>query len=165
MRMRSTAGALVSLLVSGAAVGHAQSLLTRPTIQHATVATSSSAAAAVAGTALTLWADVAPNPSIHIYAEGAKDFSPVSLVIGPNASIGTGKPTYPKPDVAFAPGATDAVPAYTRPFRIAVPVTIMSTAKKGQTVTIAGSVNYQACDDRLCYPVSVAPVTWKVLVR
>ena len=86
-------------------------------------------------------------------------------MVMPNGSIKAGKPTYPKPDVATAPGSLDGVPAYKQPFRIAVPVTIAPTAKKGETVTIAGAVNYQACDDRLCYPVTAAPITWQVSVR
>jgi hypothetical protein len=46
-----------------------------------------------------------------------------------------------------------------------VPVTIKSTAKPGDVVSIAGAVNYQACDDRLCYPVTAAPVAWKITVK
>jgi DsbC/DsbD-like thiol-disulfide interchange protein len=57
------------------------------------------------------------------------------------------------------------VPAYKQPFRIALPVTIKSTSKKGDVVTIAGAVRYQACDDRLCYPVTAAPVSWTVSVK
>jgi hypothetical protein len=32
-------------------------------------------------------------------------------------------------------------------------------------VTVAGTVNYQACDDRVCYPPESAPVMWTVLVK
>jgi hypothetical protein len=46
-----------------------------------------------------------------------------------------------------------------------MPVTIKGTAKPGDVVSIAGAVNYQACDDRLCYPVTAAPVAWKVTVK
>lgn len=144
---------------------HAQSLLAKPGVQHATVASAQSVASAASGAAVTLWADVTPNPSIHIYAEGAKDFTPVSLLLTPNAAIAPGKPTYPKPGSAAAPGATDAVPAYAQTFRIGVPVTIRSTAKPGEVLTVAGTVNYQACDDRLCYPVTAAPVVWTISVK
>jgi hypothetical protein len=163
--MRRWPIAVVLITSSLAAPAFAQSLLAKPTIQHASVAGSSSATSAAPGGAVTLFVDVAPQPAIHIYAAGAKDFTAVSIVLTPNAAVKAGKPAYPKPDAAAAPGAADAVPAYTRPFRIAVPVTIGSTAKKGETVTIAGAVNYQACDDRLCYPVASAPVTWRVAVR
>jgi hypothetical protein len=143
---------------------HAQSLLAK-SAQHATVTASASAATATAGSSLTLWADVTPNPSIHIYAAGAKDFTPVALAIAAGPQFTPGKAKYPKPDVASAPGALDAVPAYKQPFRIAVPVTITPTAKPGSSIAVAGVVTYQACDDRLCYPVTTAPVNWNITVR
>ena len=140
----------------------AQSLLSRATAQHASVATSVSVATAAPGAKVTLWADVSPFPAIHIYAAGAKEFTPVSVVMTPNPAIRPGKPVYPKPD-ASAGGGADA-PAYSQRFRIAVPVTIAPTSPKG-SLAIAGAVNYQACDDRLCYPVSSAPVSWTVQIQ
>jgi hypothetical protein len=155
----------IGLVFASAPAGQAQGLLAKPGVQHASVVATSSPAAVSAGALVTLWADVTPNPSIHIYAEGAKDFTPVSLVLTPNSVIAAGRPKYPKPDMALAPGATDAVPAYKQAFRIAMPVTIKSTAKPGDVISIAGAVNYQACDDRLCYPVTAAPLAWKVTVK
>jgi hypothetical protein len=159
----SSAIAIAAVLACGSTSG-AQSLLGKPVPQHASVAGSASAAAVAPGGTITLWADVTPNPSIHIYAEGAKDFTPVALTLTPGP-FKAGRTVYPKPDVASAPGALDAVPAYKGAFRIAVPVTIASTAKPGSTLTVGGAVKYQACDDRLCYPVAVAPVTWAVAVK
>lgn len=165
MRVPSIAAVLAALLGAGAAGVQAQGLLAKPAVQHATVAATSSSTSAAPGSTVTLYADVTPNPSIHIYAEGAKDFTPVSLVLTPNAAVNAGKAKFPKPDVASAPGAIDAVPAYKQPFRIAIPLTIKSSSKAGDVVSIAGAVNYQACDDRLCYPVTAAPVTWKIAVK
>jgi hypothetical protein len=154
-----------SLVSAFATSADAQGLLAKPGVQHATVAASTSAATVTAGSVITLWADVTPNPSIHIYAEGAKDFTPVSLVLTPNDAVTAGQPRYPKPDVATAPGATEAVPAYKKTFRIALPVTVKSAAKAGDVLNVAGAVKYQACDDRLCYPVTAAAVSWKVTVK
>jgi len=134
-------------------------------VQHITVAASTSAREVAPGVAVTLWADVTPKPSIHVYAAGAVDFSPVTIVLTPNPAIRSGKPRYPKPDVATAQGSTGNVPAYAKPFRIALPVTIAPTVRKGETVTIAGAVNYQACDDKLCYPTTSAPVVWQIVVK
>jgi DsbC/DsbD-like thiol-disulfide interchange protein len=154
--------ALVAVgLMTTAAPVFAQSLLGRPTPQHASVAASASAPAVAPGGKVTLWADVSPFPAIHIYAAGAKEFTPVSLVVTPNSAVKTAKPVYPKPD---SQTSGDAAPAYTQRFRIALPVTIAPGSPKGP-LTIAGAVNYQACDDRLCYPVSSAPVSWHVDVR
>jgi hypothetical protein len=148
-------------LVVATAPAFAQSLLGKPTAQHASVAASASAPTVAPGGKLTLWADVAPFPAIHIYAAGAKEFTPVSLLVMPNTAVTPGKPLYPKPDPQTG---SDAAPAYSQRFRIALPVTIAPGSPKGQ-LTIAGAVNYQACDDRLCYPVSSAPVSWNVEVR
>jgi len=153
---------LVGALASGV---EAQGLLAKPGVQHATVVASTSAAAVSAGSVVTLWADVTPNPSIHIYAEGAKDFTPVSIVLTPDQRVSAGQPKYPKPEVATAPGATEAVPAYKKTFRIALPVTVKPAARAGDVLNIAGAVKYQACDDRLCYPVTAVPVSWNVTVK
>jgi hypothetical protein len=143
----------------------AQTLLPKATVQHATFAASSSAASVTGGSALTLWADVTPNRSIHIYAQGAKEFTPVSLVLTPNTAIAPGKPVYPKADIVATPGVAEPVPAYTQRFRIAVPVTVKATARAGDVLTVGGAVTYQACDDRVCYPVTSAPVTWTLQVK
>ena len=164
MRACLIAACSIGVVLASGSTGRAQGLLAKPGVQHASVVATGPAAAS-AGSLVTLWADVTPNPSIHIYAEGAKDFTPVSLVLTPNTGIAAGRPKYPKADMASAPGATEAVPAYKQAVRIAMPVTIKSTAKPGDVVSIAGAVNYQACDDRLCYPVTAAPVAWKVTVK
>ena len=152
---------------SGALFGAmgAQSLLPKVTVSHATVVASASAVSALPGGSVTLWADVTPNPSIMIYAAGAKDFTPVSLVLTPNETLNTGKPTYPKAERASSPGSADTVPVYRRAFRIAVPATIKATAKSGDVISVGGAVTYQACDDRLCYPVSSAGVSWQLAVK
>lgn len=133
----------------------AQSLLApKVTVQHVTAEPS-----VVRGASgrVTLALDVVPNPRIHVYAPGAKDFTAVSLVLTPRPEVAAGKPVYPKPDVAAAPGSDDA-PAYSKTFRITQPVTVPSGAPK--QLTISGVLNYQACDDRICYPVSSLPVSW-----
>jgi hypothetical protein len=161
--MRLKTFAAVALMMTAAAPALAQGLLGKPAPQHASVTPSISVASVAPGGTLTLWADVTPFPAIHIYAAGAKDFTPVSVVVTPIPHVKTGKPVYPKAD-ARAPGEVDLAPAYAQPFRIAVPVNIAGTAPRGP-ITISGAVTYQACDDRLCYPVSSAPVTWHVAVR
>jgi len=34
-----------------------------------------------------------------------------------------------------------------------------------QTLTLAAALNYQACDDRLCYPAASFPVVWSVNIQ
>ena len=135
----------------------AQSLLgSKPMVQHVTAAPS---VVRGANGSITLALDVMPNARMHVYAPGAKDFTAVALILTPQPDLTAGKPVYPKADVAAAPGSDDA-PAYSKAFRITQPVTVKSGVSK--ELTIAGVLNYQACDDRVCYPVSSLPVSWTV---
>lgn len=143
----------------------AQLLLGKSKPQQVSLAATASTSVVKAGSSLTLWAEVTPNRAMHVYAAGAADFTPVSIALTPNPAVTVGRATYPKPARAQSPGTIEAVPAYNEPFRIGVPVTIASTAKAGDALTIGGAVTYQACDDRLCYPVNVAPVTWNITVQ
>ncbi len=87
------------------------------------------------------------------------------LALTPNASVAYGKASYPKSTLISVPGEADTVPAYSGPFRIAVPVTLKATAKPGTSLALGGALNYQACDDVLCYPISVLPVVWTIEVK
>jgi DsbC/DsbD-like thiol-disulfide interchange protein len=156
----------VGFLVALGAAG--QLLAPKPSaVQHVSVETSVSAPGVVPGATLTLWADVTPNSGVHVYAPGAKafDFTPVSIVLTPHASVSAGKPRFPSAQPA-PPGSIDEkVPIFAKAFRIAQPITLRQTAKPGEVVTISGAVNYQACDDRICYPPSSVSLHWTVTVR
>ena len=115
------------------------------------------------GRRVTLTLEVTPNPGMHIYAAGARDVVPVTLAAHPPAGITVGRPRYSAPDVAQAPGAVAAAPAYRRPFRVTVPVTIGAGVPPG-TVAVPAEVQYQACDDRLCYPSVTATTLWMLSV-
>lgn len=163
MRISRVMPVIVSLVAMGASRGAAQ-LAPAPGRQYVTVTATAASSRVPVGGATQLWAEVTPNAAIHVYAAGAVDFKPVTLVVTPNARIVAGRPTYPMPDVATAPGSTGRVPAYAKPFRIALPITVAAAAQPGERLTIAGAVTYQACDDRMCYPPSALPVTWTVTV-
>ena len=137
----------------------------RPGVQHVTVTATTSAASVPKGGRVTLYADVTPKPAIQVYAAGATDFTPVSLVVTPRAGITTLPVKYPVPDKLPPTGTADPVPVYRTAFRIAQPISLASSLPPGELVTIAGVVNYQACDDRLCYPVASMPVTWTFSVQ
>ncbi|MGC4082817.1 MAG: protein-disulfide reductase DsbD family protein [Vicinamibacterales bacterium] len=154
------------MIAAGAVSGRAQSLLSdKPRPQYAAVSASSSAARVSPGSVVTLWADVVPHANVHVYAEGAREYTPVSLVLTPNALLAVGTIAYPKSTPIDVPGTTDRVPAYSGPFRIAVPVTVKGSAKSGDAIVVGAALHYQACDDRLCYPATVAPLSWTLTVK
>lgn len=162
--MRLAPALFVSALLSTA--GSLQTLAPKPSaLQHVTVAAASSAPVVARGRTVTLWADVTPKPNIHVYASDRQGFTPVTLVLTPRPDVKIGKVNYPIPELSSTLGVSDPVPVYRKPFRLAQPITVAATARPGDDLTIAGVVNYQACDDRLCYPVASLPVTWTVSVK
>jgi hypothetical protein len=141
-------------------------LLPKPsTLQHITVAASASAPTVAKGGTVTLWADVTPKANIHVYATDREGLTPLKLVLTPQAIVTIGKVKYPEPEMSVSAGATGAVPVYRKPFRLAEPITVAGSAKSGDVVTVAGVINYQACDDRVCYPSASLSIIWAVTVK
>ena len=130
---------------------------------HATILSSPAAVNGAAGSKLALFVDVAPKPGIHVYAPGSNDYIPITVKLNPQPEIKAGKVAYPKSEMMTF--ADEKVPVFQKPFRLTQDVTLDKSAKPGSTVTVSGMVNYQACDDRVCYPPESAPVTWTVVVK
>ncbi len=130
---------------------------------HATIAASPGEVSGAAGAKLALFVDVTPKPNIHVYAPGSKDYIPITVKLNAPPEIKAGKLAYPKSEMMTF--ADEKVPVFQKPFRLTQDVTIDKSAKAGSTVTMTGTVNYQACDDRVCYPPESAPIAWTVLVK
>jgi hypothetical protein len=162
--MRRIAAAVCVVL--GSAVASTQSLAPRPPVaQYVTVEASANVDAAPPGGVITLWADVTPKRNIHVYAPGAKDFAPVSLVPTPNSRVAFGKSQLPAGRPMVTIGSSDRVPVYADRFRITQPITLNRSVVAGERLTIAAALNYQACDDAVCYPATSIPLIWTVVVK
>ena len=130
---------------------------------HAAVTAGPADLAVKSGQKVMLFVDVTPNPNIHVYAPGAKDFIPIKVTFEPQANVRFGKLTYPKSDTMTF--ADEKVPVFQKPFRLMQEMTVLGTLKEGASVPIKGTVDYQACDDKVCYPPESVPLTWTVTVR
>lgn len=143
----------------------AQLFAPAPKPGHALVTSDPTELSGKAGGTLALFVDVAPQSGIHVYAPGAKDYIAVSLKLNPHPEVKVGKVTFPKSEMMFFEVLNERVPVFQKPFRIAQAVTLDRSAKAGSTVTIWGTLGYQACDDKVCYPPESAPVSWTVTVK
>jgi thioredoxin:protein disulfide reductase len=130
---------------------------------HAAIVASPADVSGKAGTNLSLFVDVTPKPGMHVYAPGNADYIPITVKLNPAADIKAGKLAYPKSDVVTL--ADEKVSVFQKPFRLTQDVTLDKSAKAGSTIAVAGIVNYQACDDRMCYPPESARVSWSVTVK
>ena len=167
--MRSRLGsALVVLLAATASAQNAPALQfrgTQPLSKHATITTAPAGATAAPGGKVALFVEMVPNPGVHVYAPGAKDYLPVKVTLKPQADVKVGKTTYPKSEMLFFEPLNETVPVYQKPFRLAQDVTLGKSLKSGSTVTLAGTLEFQACDDKVCFVPESVPVSWTVTVK
>ena len=133
-----------------------------PPVKHLTIVPSSSTNTATAGSQVSLYVDVTPNPGIHVYAPGAKDYLPIALKMDATAGVAVGALTYPKSQTLMFDG--QKIPVYDKSFRLAQRVTLDRSLKAGETVTLTGTINYQACNDAVCFIPATAPVRWTIAI-
>ena len=116
-------------------------------------------------------ADITPHNKIHVYAPGAKGYRVIAVKIEESPEIRILPAQYPASEVYYFKPLKERVPVFQKPFRLLQEIVLNGTpqaqaALRGrETVTIKGSLEYQACDDRQCFnPVSV-PLTWTITPR
>ena len=140
-----------------------QAILPAPKPGHATILASPAEVNGTAGAKLALFVDVSPKPGIHVYAPGSEFYIPITVKLNAQPEVKAGKIGYPKSETLML--LNEKVPAFQKPFRLTQDITLDKSAKAGSTVTVTGTVNYQACDDRVCYPPESSPVSWTVVVK
>src|SRR5205814_740251 len=105
------------------------------------------------------------------YAPGASGYRPIAVTIGAQPFIQMTPLKYPPSEMYFFKPLNERVPVYQKPFRLVQDVLIEGTpeaqaALRGKdSLTIAGSVDYQACDDKECFNLTSVPVTWTLTLR
>jgi DsbC/DsbD-like thiol-disulfide interchange protein len=129
------------------------------------LATSASSTTVKAGATVSLVVDIAPNPGIHVYAPGAKGYRPIALTVAPLKETRVAATSYPKSERLFFAPLKETVPVYQKPFRITRQMTVSRAAKPGSSVNVSGTVEYQACDDKVCFEPASVPVNWTITVK
>ena len=131
-------------------------------IQYATFVPGVSGEPAKPGRTVTLWLDVVPKPGINIYAAGTHQFLKIALTTTSGPAFKVGSPKYPASELVFFPVLKSSFPVYRKSFRITQPLTINKSAAPGPTLDVQGVVDYQACDEQICYLPSSTVVRWVV---
>jgi DsbC/DsbD-like thiol-disulfide interchange protein len=137
----------------------------QPLSKHAAITTAPATLTATPGGKVALFVDMTPNPGVHVYAPGAKDYLPVKVTLKPQTDLKVGKITYPKSEMMFFAPLNETVPVYQKAFRLEQEVTLAKTVKAGSTMTVAGTLEFQACDDKVCFVPESVPVSWTVTVK
>ena len=138
---------------------------------HLKVAVKQSDRIAVPGSRITVTAEVQLPPDVHVYAPGTIGYKSIHLAIDSVPELEFLPPVYPRAEVLFMPAIDERAPVFQGTFRIRQDVKVSSAAEfgnslgtGGKTLTIAGKLNYQACDSKVCYLPSSVPVQWKLQI-
>jgi hypothetical protein len=138
---------------------------------HLVVTTGVSDTRVAPGTRLALFVNITPKPKMHVYAPEQPDAIPVSLKLE-TGEFKAHAPIFPNPEKYFFKPLNETQLVYSKPFRIVQDVTIALTpavrdraASADGSLAVTGTLQYQACDDSICYMPVTVPLSWTLALR
>lgn len=118
------------------------------------------------GERVSLVFDITPRRGIHVYAPGKHSYQVVRFVPDASPWLRTHAPTYPPSEIYVFKPLDERVEVFMKPFRLVQDVTVVATPEAQKqlaaqtSLVISGRLEYQACDDKLCYSPQSIPVSW-----
>lgn len=104
---------------------------------------------------------------MHVYSPEQPDVIAVTFDLASGEAFRAEAIRYPPPERYFFAPLQETQRVYSQPFTLSRRVTIPAAGRlpasgAGGTLTIRGTVRYQACDDAVCYLPQDVPVSWQV---
>jgi DsbC/DsbD-like thiol-disulfide interchange protein len=135
---------------------------------HVRITASASDEVITPGARLALFIDIEPKPKMHVYAPGQASYLPVAITLAANDAVKVHPVVFPEPETYTFKPLNERQLVYSKPFRLTqqltVPVT-PATRQRGiakDLLEIIGTLDYQACDDSVCYRPVKIPLKWTV---
>jgi peroxiredoxin len=144
---------------------------TRLSTAHLDVKTYPSEAAIAPGNRFSIAFDITPRPRVHVYAPGASGYRAIGVTMAPQPFVRVLPLKYPKSQIYFFKPLNERIPVYEKPFTLVQEVILeghpdAQTAFRGKdSVTLTGTLDYQACDDKVCFIPSSVPLSWTLSLR
>jgi peroxiredoxin len=123
------------------------------------------------GNRVALALDVKPGPRMHVYAPGAANYRVISLKVDSPPFVRALPMKYPASEIYHFKPLNERVPVFQKPFTLVQEVVVegtpqAQTAFRGKdSLTLTGTLEYQACDDKICYNPASIPVSWTLKFR
>jgi hypothetical protein len=143
----------------------------RHTTDHLEITTSVSDETISAGTVFSLVLDIKPMKRIHVYAPGVTGYKPIALRLEPVPGLKLRPMRFPASEIYHFLPLKERVPVYQKAFRLVQELNVdlsrdgQALLRDSERLTIKGSFDYQACDDKICFQPTSVPVEWAVKVR
>jgi len=143
----------------------------RASTRHLSIAASISDTTVAPGERVSLTVDVTPSPGMHVYAPGRHTYQVVKLELDPQPWLKMHDTIYPRPEIYHFKPLDERVEVFMKPFRLRRDVTFLATPDAAKqlggmtTATVSGALEYQACDDKVCYNPARVPVSFTVTLK
>ncbi len=161
-RQRYTASEILVRQYGGSAGAAGQVIETR----HLRLTSSASLAAVHWGQRLALVADIELKPGMHVYAPGVQGYIPIEFKLAASPAFQAHPPGYPAARSLHLKAIHETVPVFQGRFRVAEDITIAPEAQVKPALSpagdlvVEGTLRYQACDAKICYPPQTIPLRW-----
>ena len=148
-----------------------QVLGTRISTAHLDITTHPSDSAIAPGNRITIALDIVPRRGIHVYAPGASGYRVIDVKLESQPAFQAQPIQYPRSEIYFFKPLSERVPVYQKPFTLRQDVLLDGTpqsqaALRGkESVTLSGTLEYQACDDKICFNPESVPLSWTFTLR
>jgi hypothetical protein len=123
------------------------------------------------GERISVVVNITPRSNMHVYAPGKHNYRIVRLNVVPQSWLRAHETRYPPSEIYHFKPLNERVEVYSKPFRLIEDVTILATPEVQKalatmpTVTIAGALEYQACDDKICFNPARVPFSFTVALK
>ena len=120
------------------------------------------------GTRFSLALEVEPGENMHVYAPGAeeKGYRVIGFNLAPNPLARVEPVAYPESEIYYFEPLDEHVPVYQDKFTLLQEI-VMDASRDAETVmgeldalTLTGTLEYQACDDAICFLPQSVPVSF-----
>jgi hypothetical protein len=112
---------------------------------------------------IELSATVTLQPNLHVYAPGIEPpYKPIALRIEPDSKLRFATTKYPTSKKLHLAAIDETVPAYEGTFTITQPV--IASPNASGVIEVHARLNYQTCDDKICYLPLSLPLNWTLTV-
>jgi DsbC/DsbD-like thiol-disulfide interchange protein len=140
--------------------------------EHLTVRSSWSNETVFPGNRVTLVVDVDLAKGLHAYAPGSQGYRALELRLDPQPLVSLGETAYPPSHPYLFRPLKETVPVFEGRVRLLRDVALAGGKETADllrspepTLTLRGSLDYQVCSERICYPPRTLPLSWTLKVR
>ena len=112
-----------------------------------------------------------PHRGVHVYAPGASGYRVIAVTVESQPLIKVLPTKYPASQTYFFKPLNERVPVYEKRFTLSEDIELDGTPQaqasmRGkESFTVRGTLDYQACDDRVCFNPESVPLEWTFTLR